>query len=239
MYIKHDITVMDNTDLYKALRELSPNAFKLYILLRVKEFDYVEWGGFFEFENEEAMMELLNEKNIEILRSFLELRDKQYIDAFFIEECSGFHNKPNYQSQGWYSWFIYEVNSDEEYENEEKNMQERGVWQETEWCIEKGGLNSDTIKPVLDSYDGDDISIQDLFAISRRKPLDPYLVYLRSPHWLEIREETLAKSGHTCSKCGTTVNLNVHHLNYDNLGHEKEEDLIVLCRKCHREEHKI
>jgi len=34
------------------------------------------------------------------------------------------------------------------------------------------------------------------------------------------------------------VRLDVHHLLYDRLGHEKLSDLIVLCRLCHNAFHR-
>ena len=32
--------------------------------------------------------------------------------------------------------------------------------------------------------------------------------------------------------------LDVHHLTYERLGREKDEDLRVLCRACHGDEHR-
>lgn len=44
-----------------------------------------------------------------------------------------------------------------------------------------------------------------------------------------------------CPYCGislpTIVSLHVHHLTYENLGNEADEDLLVLCKDCHREIH--
>jgi len=33
------------------------------------------------------------------------------------------------------------------------------------------------------------------------------------------------------------VKLHVHHLTYDNLGRELDDDLIVLCNDCHKQVH--
>lgn len=63
--------------------------------------------------------------------------------------------------------------------------------------------------------------------------------YLLSPHWLEFKKEVLKFYGKKCSHCGDTKKLNVHHLNYDCLGKETFNDVIVLCQNCHKKEHGI
>jgi 5-methylcytosine-specific restriction endonuclease McrA len=60
-----------------------------------------------------------------------------------------------------------------------------------------------------------------------------YAAYLASDHWQEKREEMLAKCGYRCSVCSSSEFLNVHHNSYQNLGNEKDSDLVVLCRDCH------
>ena len=37
--------------------------------------------------------------------------------------------------------------------------------------------------------------------------------------------------------CGSKDELNVHHKNYQHLKHEHTEDLLVLCRLCHANQH--
>lgn len=66
-------------------------------------------------------------------------------------------------------------------------------------------------------------------------------MYLRSTHWRDIRSVKLIKSGFRCSKCGVPMwrSLDVHHLTYKNIWHEKLEDLQVLCRECHQKEHHV
>ena len=44
-----------------------------------------------------------------------------------------------------------------------------------------------------------------------------------------------------CMRCGVDIDsaraegrpLQTHHLHYETLGHEEEEDVEVLCRECH------
>jgi 5-methylcytosine-specific restriction endonuclease McrA len=72
---------------------------------------------------------------------------------------------------------------------------------------------------------------------STRKKYDWYIE--RSPGWKSVRYWALERSGYKCQKCGANagVSLHVHHLNYDHLGHEWPEDLVVLCESCHKAEH--
>jgi hypothetical protein len=70
-----------------------------------------------------------------------------------------------------------------------------------------------------------------------------YAQYIASPEWQEKRKEALALSDNRCFNCGMPrwlasivydQDLHVHHLNYQNVGNEQaEEDLQVLCRRCH------
>jgi 5-methylcytosine-specific restriction endonuclease McrA len=60
-----------------------------------------------------------------------------------------------------------------------------------------------------------------------------YQRYLRSPEWASTRAAAIRRAGGKCQKCGDASGLEVHHLNYDRLGRERHEDLIVLCGDCH------
>lgn len=65
-----------------------------------------------------------------------------------------------------------------------------------------------------------------------------YIEYLNSPEWRAVREQRLTKDKYTCRACGNTKNLQVHHLSYSNIYHEKMEDLVTLCQECHSRLHK-
>lgn len=77
------------------------------------------------------------------------------------------------------------------------------------------------------------------------KSLKAYLSYdnqLSHPLWLKKREHILNKKGRKCSKCGSSKNLQVHHLKYvwGRMAWEyKDKDLIVLCDSCHERIHCI
>lgn len=64
-----------------------------------------------------------------------------------------------------------------------------------------------------------------------------YQIYLKSKHWRERRLQAIKDVGSACQICGSEVELQVHHLNYDNLGHEEDNDLIVACEVCHKKHH--
>lgn len=68
-----------------------------------------------------------------------------------------------------------------------------------------------------------------------------YRAYIQSEAWQKRRKEFLALRGH-CNRCllprwaaiiAYDQDLNVHHRNYQSVGHELGEDLEPLCRRCH------
>lgn len=70
----------------------------------------------------------------------------------------------------------------------------------------------------------------------------PYSEQLKHPLWLKKREYILNKKGRRCSNCGSSHNLQVHHLRYiwGKMAWEyKDKDLIVLCDSCHERIHCI
>ena len=65
----------------------------------------------------------------------------------------------------------------------------------------------------------------------------PYTEYLRSPEWRNRRIRALCVAGDACEECGVGYSLQVHHLTYERRGCELPEDLVVLCKTCHRMVH--
>lgn len=66
-----------------------------------------------------------------------------------------------------------------------------------------------------------------------------YRDYLASLEWAMKRSQALLRVGGKCQRCGATSEthvLQVHHLNYDRLGGESPEDLLVVCVPCHDHE---
>ena len=73
--------------------------------------------------------------------------------------------------------------------------------------------------------------------LGKQIPKD-YSNYLRSKHWKQRRKKALELAEYQCQLCSCQDSvLEVHHNNYDNLGKEKDKDLIALCRPCHRKFH--
>ena len=66
----------------------------------------------------------------------------------------------------------------------------------------------------------------------------PRHLYDRSTEWKTRRALRIEGAGNKCEKCGNSKGLDAHHLNYDNFGNEKYEDLKILCKLCHTEFHK-
>ena len=63
-------------------------------------------------------------------------------------------------------------------------------------------------------------------------------VYLRSLHWRTVRAQKIKEAGGKCEVCGVGGKLDIHHLTYERLGHERMSDLQILCRKHHNKRHK-
>ena len=63
---------------------------------------------------------------------------------------------------------------------------------------------------------------------------------LASPKWKKKREEVFERYGKQCVECGSTKNIQVHHLIYRKCHHLWEynvNELIPLCKKCHQKIH--
>jgi len=69
------------------------------------------------------------------------------------------------------------------------------------------------------------------------KSVNSYQDYLQTKHWKSIRKAALRKARYRCQVCNSNKRLNVHHRTYENLGHEEECDVIVLCQECHEKFH--
>jgi hypothetical protein len=62
-----------------------------------------------------------------------------------------------------------------------------------------------------------------------------YRNYLASDEWLEKRRAAHERAGHRCQVCNSdSGDFDVHHRTYERVGKELPEDLLVLCRECHK-----
>ena len=70
-----------------------------------------------------------------------------------------------------------------------------------------------------------------------------YSEFLKSRYWKIVRSKTLKRHGYRCEICNalgkSDIPLNVHHKTYDHHGQEHlyDEDLTVLCKRCHSKFH--
>jgi hypothetical protein len=77
----------------------------------------------------------------------------------------------------------------------------------------------------------------DMPSTATGKPRVRYGEYIKSDVWLEKRHRVWRRDGMRCVECGSAMNLQCHHLTYENLGNEPLQDLVTLCRSCHSEKH--
>lgn len=66
-----------------------------------------------------------------------------------------------------------------------------------------------------------------------------YNEYINSTKWEEKRKEIIDTYGGKCYICGTTDNLQGHHLNYESLGSENSDNVVCLCADCHKKIHEL
>lgn len=73
-----------------------------------------------------------------------------------------------------------------------------------------------------------------MHRLSRKRPrleLDPKA-------YKELRDQVLARDGWRCQSCGSSRNLQVHHLRArSKLGDDALQNLITLCAECHARQH--
>lgn len=61
-----------------------------------------------------------------------------------------------------------------------------------------------------------------------------YKEYLKSPRWKRRVTMVDSRCNGFCERCKLNPMEEVHHKHYRNLGNEPLEDLVGLCRGCHR-----
>lgn len=68
-----------------------------------------------------------------------------------------------------------------------------------------------------------------------------YEDFLLTKYWNRVRLAVLRRDNKSCTRCNSKRILQAHHLTYKNHGNEMEhlEDLITLCKVCHRKTHGI
>lgn len=65
-----------------------------------------------------------------------------------------------------------------------------------------------------------------------------YDEHLASDHWQDVRRRYWSSNlPKMCEVCGQTIGLQLHHRSYKRLGHERLQDIVLLCRSCHDNVH--
>jgi hypothetical protein len=65
-----------------------------------------------------------------------------------------------------------------------------------------------------------------------------YRRHLRSREWRYLKARVVNMRGRQCEICGAVNDLHLHHKTYLRFGHERIEDVELLCHTCHRETHR-
>lgn len=69
-----------------------------------------------------------------------------------------------------------------------------------------------------------------------------YEAYLHSSAWRQKRHWARLRAHGKCQRCGERFvkkEVHVHHLTYERVGHERQEDLQAICKGCHEFIHGI
>ena len=63
--------------------------------------------------------------------------------------------------------------------------------------------------------------------------------YMNSARWRERREAYFEVRSRRCraNGCYSREAIELHHRTYARLGHERDDDLVALCAKCHKKVH--
>ena len=67
-----------------------------------------------------------------------------------------------------------------------------------------------------------------------------YQEYLHSAAWRQRASQAKQRAHWQCQECGNGGNkssLHAHHKTYQRLGHERDDDIIILCEECHSNKH--
>lgn len=68
---------------------------------------------------------------------------------------------------------------------------------------------------------------------------DCYRKYIQSDRWQAFASKRKAAVGNRCQLCNDEGALHAHHRTYARLGHEDDDDVTVLCERCHEKVHDI
>lgn len=62
-----------------------------------------------------------------------------------------------------------------------------------------------------------------------------YAEHLSSPYWKALKARVIARRGNKCEECGSChKSLDLHHEHYRSFPRERQKDVRLLCRDCHK-----
>lgn len=67
-----------------------------------------------------------------------------------------------------------------------------------------------------------------------------YNKYLKSSKWRSFRKKIIEDRNYQCQRCRNkfgTKSLQIHHITYQQIFNETPEDVLLLCKGCHKKEH--
>ena len=104
------------------------------------------------------------------------------------------------------------------------------------WCLPGGRLTDEDHNTFVEYFINGKYVVPSLAGEVLRSL--KYDEFLKTRYWMSISRFIRERSG-KCDECGTTTNLHVHHLSYENHGYEHRhlEDLRCLCKDCHLKAH--
>jgi hypothetical protein len=113
-------------------------------------------------------------------------------------------------------------------------VQSRPVWVGMPPQFRDGGIAKDVAAWINVSMAYNSAPIDALSTLLRKQFIGlPYVEYLRTPHWQEVREAALKTADYRCQVCYSPEKVQVHHRTYDRRGRELPSDVTVLCADCH------
>lgn len=70
--------------------------------------------------------------------------------------------------------------------------------------------------------------------INERVVLRPTKNHPYPAYWEALREQVIELQNGECGTCAIAPGTDLHHRHYDNFGCEALDDVILLCRPCHK-----
>lgn len=97
-------------------------------------------------------------------------------------------------------------------------------------------LDAETIRSISKEYAARALPPKEVPKQADKEP-SGYLEYIQSAKWAMFKLSIVAKRGQQCERCQTRGPVDLHHRTYRNLFNEKPEEVELLCRGCHEQEH--